>query len=45
MAQVDSATIDEWLATNKSKPHAILFTDKPKTASLTKALSVDFNGT
>jgi len=42
--KVDSATIDEWLATNKSKPHAILFTDKPKTASLTKALSVDFNG-
>lgn len=44
ITKVDSSMVDEWLQTNKSKPHAILFTDKPKTASLTKALSVDFKG-
>merc|ERR1711871_1129887 len=44
VTKVDAGSIDQWLGSNKSKPHAILFTDKPKTASLTKALSADFKG-
>jgi hypothetical protein len=44
VTKVDAHSVDEWLGKNKSKPHAILFTDKPKTASLTKALSADFKG-
>jgi protein disulfide-isomerase A6 len=44
VTKIDTSSVDEWLGKNKSKPHAILFTDKPKTASLTKALSADFKG-
>jgi len=44
VTKIDMGSVDEWLGKNKSKPHAILFTDKPKTASLTKALSADFKG-
>merc|ERR1711871_403708 len=44
VTKVDAGSIDQWLGSNKSKPHAILFTDKLKTASLTKALSADFKG-
>jgi protein disulfide-isomerase A6 len=42
--KVTAGDLNEFLDKEHVKPHALLFTDKPKTASLVKALSVDFKG-